>query len=131
MSFNRMMYDTCQTVREQGESVSILDYVMSPMRFENPSKCRHQLGLVGGTAVSHIHGNLVDLESDLRGQTRLNTKCVKRQYQPIGADGILRNDKTPPIDTHLKHLPTCQMFSYKAVPLPAAMELNQCQRRRV
>jgi hypothetical protein len=24
-------------------------------------KCRHQLGFIGGTAVSHIQGNLVDL----------------------------------------------------------------------
>jgi hypothetical protein len=129
MSFNRLMYDTCQTVREQKESVSILDYVLSPVRFENPNKCRHTLGLVGGTAVSHIKGNMVDLESDLRGQTRYNTKCATRQWMPVASSGEIRNDKTAPIDTRLEHLPACQMFAYRAVPLPAAMELNQCARR--
>ena len=39
-------------------------------------------GLVGGTNVSHIKGNLVDLENDLRGQTRSNTKCPARKYAP-------------------------------------------------
>ena len=129
MSYNRMMYDTCQTVREQKESVTILDYILSPFRFENPNKCRHTLGLVGGTAVSHIKGNMVDLESELRGQTRYNTKCAARHYQPGASEGTIRNDKTAPIDTRLEHLPACQMFAYRAVPLPPAMELNQCQRR--
>jgi hypothetical protein len=130
MSFNRMMYDTCQTVREQKESVTILDYILSPFRFENPNKCRHTLGLVGGTAVSHIQGNLVDLESELRGQTRYNTKCAARHYHPSeGKDAMIHNDKTAPIDTRRVHLPACQMFTYRAVPMPPAMELNQCQRR--
>ena len=33
------------------------------------------LGVIGGTAVSHIRGNLVDLETDLRGTTR-KASCV-------------------------------------------------------
>jgi hypothetical protein len=33
----------------------------------------------------------------------------------------ITNDKTPPIDTTLLHLPTVQMISYKSVPLPQAM----------
>lgn len=129
MSFNRLMYDTCQTAREQNESVSILSYVLNTDRFENPKKCRHTLGLVGGTAVSHIQGNMVDLESDLRGQTRFQTKCAARQWMPLVEEGgQIKNDKTAPIDTRMKHLPACQMFAYRAVPLPGAMELTQCRR---
>lgn len=126
MSFNRLMYDTCQTTREQNASVSILDYVMAPFRYENPHKARHTLGLVGGPAVSHIQGNLVDLESELRGQTRYQTMCARRHYQP-STDGMIRNDKTAPIDTRRVHLPSCQMFPYRSVPLPEAMKMSVCR----
>lgn len=129
MSFNRMKYDNCQTSREQNENVSILGYILSPLRYEHTEKCRHELGIVGGTAVSHISGNMVDLESDLRGQTRYNSMCVSKQFSP-STDGWIRNDMTSPISTKLEHLPSCQMIGYKSVPLPPAMELNQCISRR-
>jgi hypothetical protein len=128
MSFNHLMYDKCQTHREQDENVSMLGYIMSLYKHENENKCRHELGLVGGSAVSHVKGNMVDLESELRGQTRLATMCVDRQYRPTESDWI-RNDKTEPIQTTLQHLPSCQMISYRSVPLPPPMELNQCRRR--
>jgi hypothetical protein len=129
MSFNRLKYDTCQTAREQNESVSVLSYVLNMDAYENPKKGRHVLGLVGGTGVSHIQGNLVDLESDLRGQTRFQTKCADRQWKPLESEGaMIRNDKTAPIDTRAKHLPAYQMFAYRAVPLPGPMELSQCRR---
>jgi len=117
MSFNKLAYDTPTYKRVLQESVTISDYVFDESRFENASKCRHELGLVAGTAVSHIEGNLVDLESDLRGQTRLQTMCTARQYAPP-TDGLIRNDKTPPISTQPRHLRSCQMFAYPAVPLP-------------
>lgn len=120
MSFNHPTYDHCTYKRHLKENVSILSYIISPFRYENKNKARHRLGLVGGTAVSHIQGNLVDLESDLRGQTRFLTKCVDTQYKPLKPGEDIINDKTPPIDTRLLHLPTTQMISYKSVPLPIA-----------
>ena len=101
--------------------MSILSYIMSPYRFEHTEKCRHELGLLGGTAVSHVQGNLVDLESDLRGQTRFLTKCADKQYKPVRDNDMILNDKTDPIDTAKLHLPACQMISYKGVPLPPPM----------
>ena len=118
MSFNHLSADTCTYSRRLNENMSILGYILSPMRFENSSKCRMELGLVGGTAASHINGNLVDLESDLFGITRFNTKCIKHQYAPVEKGGVIHNSKTAPIDTSMKHLPACQMISYKEVPLP-------------
>ena len=66
-----------------------------------------KLGIVGGTAVSHIVGaNLVDTESELRLQTRAATKCPKLLYDP-------RRD-APSSD--MEHLPACQLIHYKSVP---------------
>lgn len=127
MSFNHLGTDTCTYARHLKENVSILGYVLSPYRYEHKDKCRHSLGLIGGTSVSHIKGNLVDLESDLRGQTRYLTKCHTHNhlYKPIVPGGKIFNDKTEPIDTSLLHLPRCQMISYKSIPLPLSLNQNE------
>lgn len=124
MSFNNLLYDSANYKLKLGESVTTLDYVLSPYRYEHADKRRHNLGLVGGAAVSHIRGNLVDLESELRCQTRLNSRAYDNQYKPVLPGQPIINDKTPPIDTTMLHLPTVQMISYKSVPLPPSMSEN-------
>ena len=83
MSFNNLLYDTTNYKMKLGESVTTLDYILSPFRYEHADKRRHNLGIVGGSAVSHIRGNLVDLESELRCQTRLNSRGGTNQYKPL------------------------------------------------
>lgn len=126
MSFNRTSYDSCTYRKDLKENVGILSYILSPFRYEHKDKCRHELGIVGGTAVSHIQGNLVDLESELRGQTRYLTWCTKTAATPLEQGQSIINDKTEPINTHMKHLPPCQMISYRSVPLPPPMNYNKC-----
>ena len=126
MSFNHIKYDSCTYMKDLKENVSILSYVLSPFRFEHQDKCRHKLGLVGGTAVSHVEGNMVDLESELRGQTRYMSWCTHNQPTPLEEGDIIYNDKTAPIDTSKKHLPACQMISYKEVPLPPSVDYGRC-----
>jgi hypothetical protein len=125
MSFNRTKYDNCSYKVDLKSSVDTLSYILSPCRYENNNKCMHQLGLVGGTSVSHIKGNLVDLDSELRGQTRIISKCPANLYTPSD-DGIIKNDKTPPIDQTMKHLPSCQSIMYRPVPLPPPLKINNC-----
>ncbi len=127
MSFNQLHYDTCNYTRNLKENVSILGYMLAPFRYEHEKKCRHELGLIGGTAVSHIQGNMVDLESELRGQTRYLTKCEKGKPKPLEYDPVISNDKTKPIETDKKHLPACQMISYRAIPLPPSLNAAQCK----
>lgn len=130
MSSNRLMYDTCAYAKRIEESVDPLAYVLNPMKYENCQKCRHELGLVGGTAVSHIKGNLVDLENDLRGATRLNSLCPAKKYKPSTNNTISfngsSNGKLRTIDTSMQHLPSCQMIRYRPTPMPPAMNLNSC-----
>ena len=54
MSSNRLIYDTCAYKKTLDQSVGPLSYVLNPIKYENCNKCRMELGLVGGTAVSHI-----------------------------------------------------------------------------
>jgi hypothetical protein len=137
MSSNRLIYDTCAYKNELTQSVGPLEYVLNPMKYENCNKCRMELGLVGGVAVSHIKGNLVDLETDLRGQTRRTTKCPSKLYQNPCPTGDINNCKPAniqimgdpsqterQINTQMLHLPSCQMIRYKPIPLPTAMDFN-------
>ena len=125
MSFNRTKYDTCSYKQDLQTSVDTLGHILSPYRYEHKDKCMHQLGFVGGTAVSHIQGNLVDLDSELRGQTRILTRCPTNKYIPSD-DNVIKNDKTEPINTEMKHLPTCQSIMYRSIPLPPPVKMNYC-----
>jgi hypothetical protein len=103
---------------------------MDPLKYDHCEKCRHELGLFGATNVSHVKGNLVDLENNLRGQTYPATNCPEYKYNP--RDAPLRGKEYikpvchPEIDTRLAHLPACQMFRYPAVPVEPPMESYSC-----
>ena len=107
-----------------------IQYLLDPVKYENYSKCRNQLGLVGGANVSHIKGNLVDLESDLKGQTRRHSLCSATKYKPCNENKIEitsnETNKKRIIDTNLIHLRSCQMIDYKPVPLPQNMVKPNC-----
>ena len=65
-------------------------YMLDPIFGEHNKQCMHNVGLVNGNDVSEVSGkrrhgdfgNRVDLESDLKGQTRNLTKCPKKKYNP-------------------------------------------------
>lgn len=130
---NRLIYDSCSYNAELQQSVAPLSYILDPVRYENCQKCRPELGIVGGTAVSHVNGNLVDLENDLRGQTRPVTKCPTYKYLPP-QNNILQGKEYikpvvhPEIDTNLRHLRPCQMQQFPATPLPPTFEPYRCSR---
>lgn len=127
MSMTRAEYDACSYDRELKQSVAPISYVLDPIKYEHCDKCRIELGVVGGSAVSHVRGNLVDLENDLRGQNRPATRCPEYKFVPRD-DNILQGKEYikpvahPEIDTRMVHLKPCQMFSYD--PVPKAPELN-------
>jgi hypothetical protein len=110
----------------------------NPQRYDNlvvtrinPDPKRHILGLVGGNEVSPIQGNMVDLESDLRGINIPNTFCPWRQYQPPAANAkdIQRSNwkGDVKIDTQPMHLPAYQMWAYPGMPTPLPLRSEVCK----
>ena len=129
MSSNRLIYDTCAYTKSIQESTSPLNYTIYPGKYENCAKCRIEFGTVGGNGVSLFSGNLVDLESDLRGQTRPVSLCPLNKYQPecnnSGKDGIPcgsfgRNKQ------NLVNQPACQLQNYQRIPQPTNDQLYRC-----
>lgn len=138
-SWNRIGSTEMPLIREE-QSAGMFAYTQLPQKFENPNKCRNELGLVGGTEVSNISGNLVDLESDLLGITRVQSKCVARQYQPacpLGGEGCpdmppsfsfteKATGKVRKVSTKTYDLPSCQNVTLPGVGSPAVMKSGTC-----
>jgi len=130
---NRQIYDTCAYVQELNQSVSPLSYTLDPMKFEHCNKCRPELGIVGGTAVSHVSGNMVDLENDLRSQNRPLTRCPQFKFIPRD-DGFVQGKEMykpvchPKINTKPKHLKPCQFSSFPEVPATPGIDLFMCKK---
>jgi hypothetical protein len=106
MSSNRLVYDECAYKAKMNVSQGPMQYALYSGKYENSAKCRIEFGTVGGNGVSLYSGNLVDLESDLRGQTRLASLCPSKQYHP----------SNQPVK--LNHQPSCQIQYFPQVPMP-------------
>ena len=105
-------------------------YGMTPYVYTNPEPRRHELGLVAGNNVSQIAGNMIDLESDLRGITRPNTFAPWKKYQPPQPEEktiVRENVKTSlVIDKTPVHLPEYQMWAYPAIYAPKPLKTETC-----
>lgn len=128
---NRTTYDACTYKQDLNQSVAPLSYVLDPIKYTHCNKCRVELGVVGGTAVSHVSGNQVDLESDLRGQNRPLTQCPEYKWVPPSGDSVqgkeyIKPVQHPPIDTRMVHLPPCQMVQFGAVPPTPPLDQYKC-----
>jgi hypothetical protein len=132
MSSNRLIYDDCAYKKSLQQSTDPLEYALYTGKFENTAKCRIELGNVGGNGVSLFNGNLVDLESDLRGQTRRTSLCPCSKYSPNCTNPNCKNSKNGiPCEEQncqvpLKHQPSCQMIRYPKVPMPAKPMDTKC-----
>ena len=91
---------------------------------------RHMLGIVGGNEVSLPEGNMVDVESDLRGLNFPLTYSPARQYQPPPLTQSIISRKSTKgyvkINVAQRHLPAIQMWPYAATFAPVPMKVTQC-----
>ena len=125
MSSNRLMYDTCAYKKRLDESVGPLNYTLYPGKYENCSKCRIELGSVGGNNVSLFSGNLVDLESELRGQNHVIYRCPEKKHQ-MENNGISKPyvkveqkfcKGAKEVKTKFSSLKDCQMVDFRNVAM--------------
>ena len=133
MSFTKLSYDDCSYKANLSTNVSALSYTLDPVRYYRCNPCMMGVGVVGGNSVSIANGNLVDLESNLFGIDREASKCANLKYIPnteqaSGAD-FYRPVCTNKVDTHMKHLPSCQMHNVMGAPHPPPMQSYKCPKQ--
>ena len=120
MSNNRLLYDIRAANEEQQKYTNSLEYIISPMKYENEQKCRHQFGLLGGPAVSEIAGNKTDLESVLKGLGSTHGCCANTTLggnQTVVIEGVTRGNERKEVDTRLTHMRSCQILNIEPVTL--------------
>jgi hypothetical protein len=134
MSFTRLQYDVCNYKQELGDNVSVLGYLMDPIKYNHCTPCRSELGLVGGNNVSQTTGSLVDLENDLLGINRGQSRCAVTRYIPRddgkrqGID-LYKDTKFPLVDTTQQHLKSCQFFELPSAPAEPAIKPFTCSQK--
>jgi hypothetical protein len=135
MSSNRLKYDVCATKTYIKQSVKPINYTLDPVRFEHCSRCAPEVGIVGGTNVTHVKGNLVDLESSLFGITFPATKCPEYENGPIENNTLISKeytklDKHSPINVSLeRNLPICDLTHSHIPNAPEPpLNLSKCTR---
>lgn len=84
-SQTRNISDDCAYKQRLHESTSPLLYNINPIAYESCTKCHMAypgfIGALGGQGFG-IGPDRVDIDSDLRGQTRLLTNCPTHKYNP-------------------------------------------------
>jgi hypothetical protein len=138
MAFTRQRDDPCMVKKSVEESTSILSYLMDPNKFYHCNPCFITRGVVGGNTTSLYKGNMVDLESDLNGRTRVASKCPSGQFLPgtivqathtyqcgpeCGLNGLPCGNPNCK-QNQLVHLPTCQLVDYKPRPTSVGYTLD-------
>ncbi len=138
MSFNRLHDDECQVSQNLNQNQNILTWVMDPNRIYNCNPCRIERGIVSGNDVSLYNGNLVDLSSELRGQTRNASLCSTKKFSPSTVvEGKTNNGCVVPCGNDglpcgslscrkedLKHLSGCSMINYRPKPNDVGYKLE-------
>lgn len=81
-SFSRSLYDECALKKKDEESAGPFQYMTDSQVSESTSSC-----FLGASPFQHnqlhsISSEYVDIESDLRGQTRNLSKCPEHKYNP-------------------------------------------------
>jgi hypothetical protein len=79
MSSNKLIYDSCAYSLRVNDNKDIFKYQVYVPKFENCTKCK-----TSAEEDRQRMSNRVDLESELRDQTRLSTLCPSKKYLPCG-----------------------------------------------
>ena len=95
---------------------STISYLLDPLKYYHPSPSFMQSDMPSGNAVSLYAGNMVNLESDLTGRTRANTKCCAGKYLPGTVIQSVDINRRPKM-AHLRG-PTIPVAKYRGPALP-------------
>jgi hypothetical protein len=86
MSSNRILYDNCNYAKTLAESTSKAEYQIFPPRNINCDVFKCDQARACSAVDRDFIGKRVNIESELRNQTRYNSRCPSRKYTPCDPD---------------------------------------------
>jgi hypothetical protein len=89
MSFNRLTYDSCAYSKTLQQSTDPLEYNLFLGKFESCQNCPN-----GDFPINLDFGSRSDVESDLKGQTRMGSKCPTEKFPTNSTNAV---PFTPPV----------------------------------
>jgi len=125
MASTKLLYDNCQTKDTDRQNLNMLNWILDVRSHEHDKRCHHKLGIVGGVQVQDVKRNLVDLESELRGQYHYTSKCPedKHSYENNGikqqhVDVKQKYCRAPrKVKTQFNKMKDCQMIDFHNVTM--------------
>ena len=135
MNSNRLNSDICAVKQSLKQSTAPTSLIMDPFKYNHCNTCFPEFGILGGTAVSHVSGNLVELENDLSGRNRPVTRCPQYKYMPNHAAGYVKGKNyikpsgNETVDTSMRHLKPCNFTTFHPLPSEPLMDVYRCPAR--
>lgn len=114
MSSNKLIYDNCAYSLRINDNKDVFQYQVFRPKYENCTKCK-----TANENDRQFIANRVDLESDLKDQTRLSTLCPSKKFLPCGFGGQDACKTYPTITPYLcerdivqwdKHIPQNRLY---------------------
>lgn len=81
-SFTRNLYDKCALEKKDQESTSPFEWMTDSQIFTSNNSCYQAASPFMQNPMNSISSDKVDIESDLRGQNYINSRCPTHKYNP-------------------------------------------------
>ena len=112
---NRFTYDSCYEQQKTSTNKSILDYYLNANMFVNNNECLDSTPPFLSYIPVGIPTQNVDLENELRGVTRNNTRCSSCKFNPqdntLASNGLSQTA----VDVYPNNKHVCQP-QYQVIP---------------
>lgn len=92
LSFTNSLYDKCNTEKKQQETTGPFNYITDNIH-ESKESCYVSQSPFMHKQFQSIPINLIDIESDLRNQTRHLSRCPEARFDPTKLDNCQQCDK--------------------------------------
>jgi hypothetical protein len=118
-SFSRSLYDECSLAKKDSESKGPFQWVTDKYVKESDESCFQASAPFKHNPINGVPESHLDIESDLRGQTRPLSRCPAAKYDPTQKQAVIAklkecvSDKLVPEYTRINK--PCNIFSGMSV----------------
>ena len=95
MSFTKTKYANCESEQQKQSNKSIFDYVLDNSMYVNKNECNNYTAPFLTYIPTGVSSKNIEIENDLKGISRIFTKCAKCKYMPDDLSGNKKLDIYP------------------------------------